>query len=197
MKASWLVLVMVALLLFALVGPTAAAVSVTCNGTQCGGTGIRDFQYNVTVAGGGTFTDFAVGAQLPHPLSSDWPGADWLVPAGWSHEVVSGTAYKHSWSLTPHGEISPGGDNWWPHYIRWSGPAVSSGSFGYNFRPLGGFKTYDSGWSVGTACENWLAPVGMGTGPLHAPLYPEPSGLLALAGGLGGLGGVFFRRRRR
>ena len=190
MKTIWLV--MVAILLFAVVAPSTAATSVTCNGTLCGGTGIRDFQYNV--ADTGTFSEFAVGAYL---FGYDWPGADWLMPAGWSHEVVSETAYQHSQYLTPHGQISSGAYDWWSQYIRWWGPAISSGSFGYNFRPLGGFLTYDSGWSVGTARENWLAPVGMGAGPVHAPSYvPEPSSLLALGSGLAGLGGVCWRRKR-
>ena len=188
MKTIWLV--MVVFLLFALAAPATAGVSVVCNGWCCGGSGIRLYQYDVVYTGGATFTDFAVGFPI---WFSDDAVLNWLEPVGWSHEIVSGAVYNRS-SYAPHGQISPGPDDCSPYYIRWWGPAISSGSFGHNFCPLSGGMC-DSGWSVGASSEDWSAPVGMGAGPVHAPTIPEPSSLLALGSGLIGLAGVVWRRR--
>jgi probable HAF family extracellular repeat protein len=68
-------------------------------------------------------------------------------------------------------------------------PGVADPQYGGWTEALG---INDDGWIVGFAGDQWVTSRAV----LWIPV-PEPTGLLALASGLAGLGGAFFRRRRR
>ena len=96
---------------------------------------------------------------------------------------------------TPHNVVSPGPTGSCPQITLWTGPGITGGGFFFgHFSPL---LSHDVGWTAGVppfpAKENWGAPVGMGAGPVHAPI-PEPATMTVLV--IGALG-VLARRRRR
>jgi len=106
-----------------------------------------------------------------------------------------GTYYNNDWSSTntAHGDVRGLHDNCgdyssggtYSSQASWTGWDSTSGTevrdWDYTAKP--GHFTWDS---------NGQPYPGGGTG-----MYPEPSSLLALGSGLAGIGGVFFRRRRR
>ncbi len=172
----------------------ADAPQVLCVGTESGGSGPRQYAYDVT--GGLLLMLFTLGT---NDLNSD-NYTNILIPENWNFAVESeGMAHAHG-TKTPHGSVSPG-----PCYcltegrVRWwtedTDYATHSAIFGYDHP----WSSEDVGWlmvetvppeTVGHI-TGWELPVGTGFGPVHGPL-PEPATL-----GLLLLGGLALLKRRR
>lgn len=163
---------------------------VLCQGNICGGGGIRNYQYDVTVSEGLIY-QFHVGTCDPN--IADYSNI--LMPAGWTFGIFS-ILEDHADTFTPHGQIStPTGQcQWCAVWTDSTGQGTAGALFGYDNPNL----PHDVGWFINssTAVENWSAAVGMGSGPVHGPTVPEPMSMFGLLGGLGMLGGIAVRRRR-
>ncbi len=171
---------------------------VLCTGSENGGSGPRQYAYEVD-ADGFAITEFMVGT---NDLNSD-NYTNLLIPENWNFAIEQvGMAHAHG-TKTPHGSISLGPCycltygrvRWWTEDVT---NAVGSFTFGYDHP----WFSEDVGWGLSTPTtwmpwppefyEHWQAPVGTGFGPVHGPL-PEPATLgLMLMGGL-----ALLRRRHR
>jgi hypothetical protein len=187
-------LILALLFVFALAGSAfadAPVPSVICNGNICGGTGLTNYEYQVSVDVA-TFGHFHVG-------TSDGNIADYTnvkTPTGWTFSIVEGSPSHNG--FTDHGTVSsPTGEC--PYLLTWTASSanfeVTSFIFGFN-NPR---TPHDVDWEVrgydwGT-WSNWSAPVGMGAGPVHAPGVPEPGSLFAIGSGLVALAGMALRKR--
>lgn len=165
-----------------------AQASVFCQGTICGGAGVRLYQYDVQCQPSVTFQHFHIGTCDGNINNY----GNWLMPAGWQLLGIFNASYLHE-GFTPHGGLSqPTGTC--PYTVAWTGPAINAGLFGYD----NSNEPHDVGWDVNTnaavVSENWAAPVGLGAGPVHAPV-PEPGALLALGVGFCTVVGSIIRRR--
>ncbi len=155
----------------------ADAPQVLCTGSECGGSGPRQYAYEVDSADN-PMTDFRIGTNDLHPGNY----TNLLTPENWFFSVEQVRINHSHGNNTPHGEISPGpwcycrtkgSVHWWTEDPAL---AVVSFTFGYDY-----FSTsYDVGWTletqhgeppeVYTFYEDWQAPVGMGSGPVHGPI---------------------------
>ena len=173
---------------------------IRCIGTESGGTGPRQYAYEVDAAGFPVI-ELRVGTCSLDPAEY----TSVLMPEGWEFAVerVPGPHAHHT--KTAHGEISlgpcycltNGSVHWWTEDPAL---AVESFTFGYD-NPR---RSEDVFWTLGvyseeppnidTFSEDWGSPVGMGTGLIHGPA-PEPGSLVLLVSG--GLCLVVRRWRRR
>ncbi|MEN6357059.1 MAG: PEP-CTERM sorting domain-containing protein [Armatimonadota bacterium] len=189
MKRVLLSIVMLVLIVAAVPAFSFSA-SVLCQGNICGGIGVRDYQYEVTVTDGLIY-QLHVGTCDPN--LQDYFNI--LMPAGWSFNIYS-IIEDHADTFTPHGQISTptGSCQWCAVWTDTTGQGVANAVFGFD-NPN---SPHDVGWFINSsaAVENWSMPVGLGDGPVHGPTVPEPSGLLALLSGLGVLSGAVVRMKK-
>jgi len=170
---------------------------VNCIGTESGGTGgplFSPYCYEVNVPTIQQMIAFDVGdhtGAAPGIYAVDALGN----PIGWIGAPGQPGSEQDFDEKTPHGLLSGGPTGACPAITLWTGPPITGGP--YYFGHFSEEHSHDVGFTVGTLTgavkENWLAPVGMGFGPVHAPI-PEPATMTVLA--IGALG-VLVRRRRR
>lgn len=179
--------------------------AIHCLGTESGGGGLRQYQYDVfngePVA---ALTSLFVGTDDINPANY----GNWLMPAGWTVAIQTEGAHiwKNTGLKTPHGQVAPPpGENeltfGWIHWWSVGGQAIQPGqmaSFGFdNDNPSQNVDWFTTPQGAIPAGANWNSPVGTGTwgiwtdGPVHSPV-PEPTSLSLLA-----LGGLALLRRRR
>ena len=196
-----------ALMLLSLVFCSQAfATLVICNGNICGGGGPRNYFYELIVEDS-TFAYFDVAtadgasthydrwmAQYYDVGSSAWQDLPNL-----SRQLLGNICERAGIGMTPHGQIAgPYFPSTWTIYWGWSAVNATQYRFGFDNPRL----PEDMGWTVSGSGwgqqADWTKAVGWGEGPIHGPSttpVPEPSGILALSGGLLGLLG--FARKRR
>ena len=158
-----------------------------------------DYAYVATVAPGDVFTELEIGMPGPCQSITDIVATDnfGVILDGWDWEMVSVESYEdqEDWypAKTPHGFFSPGPTALTPWRLTWEGPALSVGVYWFGFNSP--CHSVDVGWSAGVQVnpneENWDMPVGLGLGPVHAPI-PEP-----LSVALMGVGAAVIGLRRR
>ncbi|MCK4850008.1 MAG: PEP-CTERM sorting domain-containing protein [Phycisphaerae bacterium] len=155
----------------------AEAVQVICDGSESGGSGLRQYAYDVT--GGLLLMSFTVGT---NDLNSD-NYTNILIPENWNFAIEQVGMAHAGGTKTPHGSVSPGPCwcltegrvRWWTEDTDYG---VHSTIFGYD-HPWG---SEDVGWilveTVPPECvghiEDWQSPVGTGFGPVHGPCGPLP-----------------------
>lgn len=175
---------------------------VYCVGTESGGSGPRQYAYDLDSASY-PMVEFRVG-------TNDLDAANYaslLMPDGWTFAVepVPGGHIHHV--KTPHGKVSPGPCRCLTHgSVVWQaedpGFAVEFFTFGYDHP----WASEDVGWILQTEREgpppkpytfreDWGSPVGTGFGPAHGPV-PEPSTFALLTMATLALLTHAWRRRR-
>ena len=188
-------------------GSAPAAVTVVCNGTAYGGTGPRDYWYEVTTTE--EYDDFAF-----HVVTGDETVANYsnraaavLGGGGWEW-MTSGLDYLcnlvgHGGPLDIHtpvtahggGPVTPNGTYTGTVFWTVNGP-LSAGTYGFGYdndtAPMDVSWVFDPGVGAATSSD-WSKVVGMGKGPVHGP-SPEPATLSLLAVGIGTL---LLRKRRK
>ncbi|MCE5323767.1 PEP-CTERM sorting domain-containing protein [bacterium] len=188
MKKALLCAVVLVLLL-----STGAWATVICNGSKCGGTGIRDYIYEVSFAT--TFGYLQIGTCDGN--INDYTSV--LTPNGWTFNIVEATeanAELHD-IFSPHGTVQQTPVDKCPYLIVWASTDVqydvSAFVFGYN----NSNAPHDADWTIGFADDgDWTMALGMGEGVVHSPSVPEPGSFFALAAGLLGLAGLKLKIRR-
>ncbi len=191
-------------------GSAPAGITVVCNGTECGGSGPRDYFYEVTttqqydgfVFNAGT-ADRDTG-NYSNPLAAYLVGANWVAmiddpTPGGDYDVCFGYGDQldiHS-PMTAHGggPVTPNGKS--NMVIAWfvNGPLpANTYGFGYD----NDTDPIDVSWFFVDGpppdiTSDWSKVVGMGLGPVHGP-SPEPATLSLVAVGIVTL---LFRKRRQ
>lgn len=119
---------------------------------------------------------------------------NWLMPENWTVDIEP-ISDDHNVAYVPHGEtIGSDGECGWS--IVWrsgsSGNAITDGLFGFD----NAASPHEVSWEINATAvtSDWNESVGMGAGPVHAPV-PEPGSVLSLSSGLIGLAGFIIRRR--
>ncbi len=152
---------------------------VYCTGTESGGSGPRQYAYQVDSVSY-PMIEFRVGTS---DLDPDHYGGV-LAPPGWNFTVEPRTMGHVRGLKTPHGEVSPGpcrcltegSARWWTDDPAL---AVEYFVFGYDHP----WSSEDVGWDLNTRregsppelysfSESWDAHVGTGMGPIHGPSSP-------------------------
>jgi hypothetical protein len=141
--------------------PPTTLTQIVCNGRSCGGTGPRQYRYEIT-PGTATPPITSVDIGWHHPLTPITS----IISPGWTPTVVSLTSVD-SFPMTPHGGASsPTGNCLF--VLRWSG-APQSAPFVIAFNC--DQPPHDVTWSESNGTtSNWLRPVGNGQGPVHSPI---------------------------
>ena len=188
-----------------LAAPSAQATNVlqvSCDGTRCGDSGIRDYQYILGVAPSGStpVTSFLVGTCDPN--QDDY--TDWIDPPGWTHQFVASDSSLLHTGFFPHGTLASGEAPQCELAILWTGSSVlqpgDSLLFAYDNPNAPHTVTWED--SVGDIAD-WSQPVAGGivdgvpiftNGPVHAPV-PEPSTIALLSAGIVSVLAYAWRRR--
>ena len=191
-------------------GSATAGITVVCNGSACGGTGPRDYWYEVTtdqqydsfalniITGDGTVANYSntTAATLVEGVWEAMDSADYLCNL---FGFFGGTPPIHT-PVTAHGggPVAPNGSCTRAIFWTVNGP-LSAGTYGFGYN--NDTDPMDVGWLFESLTDgdpnlgiyaDWSKVVGMGKGPVHGP-SPEPATLSLLAVGIGGL---MLRRRR-
>ena len=182
-----------------------AAVVLVCTGAaqayavMClSGSEPPTYQYQVTLSGGEIMDRFEVGTCDPNIGNySNWVNG----PVGWSPGIspgMWGAQPDEPPPATPHGLVSPGPSGTCMTTVNWTGFAVGPTTLSFGFDNP--YAPHDVGFGVGmfgamVYAENWAAPVGMGSGPIHAPIVPEPGTYALFA--LGAVGLALYRRCKK
>ena len=94
------------------------------------------------------------------------------MPANWDFQIVTDDIYDHFNSKTPHGQVSPGPNGTCPYYISFTvgtgAPIAAGNTFDFGFDNPN--PSHDVAWDADGNPTNWAAAVGMGEGPIHAPI---------------------------
>jgi len=155
--------------------PPSQAVRIVCDGgiQCCQGSALREFVYRVKVPGGGLVSVSSIDVGTHDPVLSDY--TDLILPTGWSLSILPAPpppAFPDAgFNCTTHGGVSSIVGNC-PYVLHFAGPAKTSNfTLAYNFLP--NWDTHDVAWksSNGNSAK-WAAQVGLGNGPVHAPLMP-------------------------
>lgn len=197
-------------------------VDISCEGTESGGGGARNYQYTLRNISGTpiTLTEFYVGTQDLNAANY----SNWLAPAGFSVVVYTpgGPPGSHCSTMytttvkTPHGVIPPQGLVPSLGLIAWGNPtgitlpAGGTATFGFdNPNP-----SWDVEWLASDSTQPCPSPgspapvrtwvsIGLSTLPIAGPTgvytggwvhspIPEPATFLLL-----GLGGILLHKRKR
>ena len=193
-------------------GSAPAGITVVCNGSECGGSGPRDYFYEVTtteeydgfVFNAGT-ADRDTG-NYSNPLAATLVGGNWVAMTdgpspGGDYDICFGYGEQldiHS-PMTVHGggPVTPNGKS--NMVIAWfvNGPLpANTYGFGYDndTDPLDVSWFFDEGSiPFPFASSDWSKVVGTGLGPVHGP-SPEPATLSLLAVGIAT---VMLKKRRK
>ena len=153
-----------------------AGQTVVCQGRSCGGAGPRAYAY-VVEAAVEPILEFAVSTNDLEPGNYTHV----LVPPGWQFAVEAvgmehscgGYAPDGGFSLGRCATLSLGRVRWWTDDPM---SAVESFTFGFDHD----WPAEEAGWVVQDeegpgSVTAWLSPVGMGTGPVHAPGGSPPN----------------------
>ena len=178
--------------MLAFCGTAQAAYTVVCNGSESGGSGPRDYYYEITLGDSNQMDYFQVGTEcglLAHYTNI-------VGPEGWTFVLGSEILEPHYEGKTDHGSISPGtGSPDVDIVVYWFGTDLTgAGTYYFGFdnphpsHDVGGLVEDDM---VNVWNEDWDLAVGTGAGPLHGPV-PEPATIILL-----GLGGLALMRRRK
>ncbi len=209
MRRGTMMAVVVAMVLCT-AGSAPAAVTVVCNGSECGGSGPRDYWYEVTTTQQDAGFMFSAGtadrdeghygnSMVAYLVLGSWvamndganPGGDYDTFWGYGPQLDI-----HS-PVTAHGggPVTPNGKS--NMVITWSvfGP-VPAGTYGLGYDndftdPIDVSWFFDDGTPPDDT-QDWSKVVGTGLGPVHGP-SPEPATLSLLAVGIGT---VLLRKRR-
>jgi hypothetical protein len=169
------------------------ATSVSCDGTESTGSGANScgpalrYAYPVipepSIPAG--ITDLFIGTDDPDIGNY----TNWCMPAGWTVAIHTEPfpspfqgATPHD-PKTPHGQLTGVDGTTCPALIHFSGPVITAAfTFGFDHDQ----PSHDVTWAAygpGTPdFANMLSsPVGLGSGPVHAPLAPPVTGVPGLA----------------
>lgn len=165
--------------------------TVICNGNICGGSGIRNYIYDVSFSA--AFDYFKIGTcdgNIQNYTSV-------LTPYGWTFNIIAANeqnAELHD-VFSSHGTVQQTPIDKCPYLIVWASTDeqydVSGFMFGYNNQNA----PHDADWTItedGVYVDDgdWIKPLGMGEGVVHSPTVPEPGSIFALTAGLLGLVGL-------
>lgn len=141
---------------------------VVCNGNNgcCADTGVRNFIYDVQLAGGATVTSIQVGTEDSNPAHF----INLIMPTGWSFAIQPGTPRDRK-ACTAHGTLSSPNDRC-TNVMIFSGPVQSTNfTLGYDYTQ--NVDIHDAVWTASNGkAASWARPVGNGLGPVHSPGFP-------------------------
>ena len=158
-------IVIVAVLAVATLAGPAGAQTIECDGSVCGSSGSRDYYYKVTNPSPQLPESVYVGAHDPDPLNYH----NILMPSGWTFNILK-EPYPDYSGFTSHGAVSPGPDGVCPYVIEWIGPPATTVYLGFDHSGDPHNVSWEQAVSgAPSATSNWLAPVGLGAGPVHGP----------------------------
>lgn len=211
MRGRTMMAVAVAMVLCAAT-PTTAAVTVVCNGSECGGSGPRDYWYEVTITHEYAGFMFNAGtadrntgnysnSMVAYLVGDVWDELDDGATPGGDYDTFFGYG---AWALDIHspmtahggGPVTPNGKS--NMVIAWSvNITVPAGTYGLGYDndftdPIDVSWFLDDG-TLPDDTSDWSKVVGTGLGPVHGP-SPEPATLSLVAVGIGTL---LLRRRRQ
>ncbi len=187
-------------LTFLAAGEVTSGMTITCNGSACGGSGPRDYWYEVTLDQSYSTLVLNVGTgdeTLAH--YSNWYAAKWTAGA-WVQLSDYDTLFGWGGPLDAHTPMTPhGGGPVTPNtevgmVTAWFvNISLSAGTYGFGYdNPT---DPMDVGWFIDSSLDDhycdWDQPISVDFGPLHGPV-PEPATISLLV-----IGGIAVLRRRK
>lgn len=139
--------------------PVALPDTIKCLGNSCGGSGPRNYTYEVTSAATTVYTGL-------HNASTTL--ANVLAPSGWTATVFNNPATDDP-NFVAHGG-SASGTGMCARFIEWTGPSQAA-PFLLGFDTLNDPEIHETEWLIPatSSVAQWGRPVGNGLGPIHTP----------------------------
>ncbi len=157
----------------------ALAQTLSCDGTESGGSGVVSTECSINGLSNLRYTYPVTdpNGSLQHIYIGTHDGditryVNVCKLSTWGFEIILNNFQDYS-GKTAHGGTSPGPDGNCPyviHFYRMAGSGPVNFTFGFNHP----WHSHDVGWSlvddVGATVVDWGADVGLGFGPVHAPV---------------------------
>ncbi len=166
--------------------PAFAAATLDCHGTESGGNGsvncdpIPHLYAYTLIADINPVTHVFIGTD--DGIAANYTNV--CMPSGWSFAIVTSADYDHFHNKIAHGVVSPPAIGRCPFYISFTmgGSPIAAGA-GFNFGFDHDSPSHNVAWDADGNPTNWVASVGGGAGPVHAPESSIPQDVHATVPG--------------